>query len=225
MRRAAQRATSLLTLCALLASAGCGSGGTTARSAAGLRVEREDLVAVARALAAVEQDVGVEVTATRAAWRSVANGLPADAGSVPQPRIRAAAQQANAIRIPGLLERSRASGLTGPASGIAGLFRGFAGLAGRGWHMIGGALDEIERGPSATARFARANVALYIESVYDAHFGLAQIGKRLLSAYVALGGPTAFGTSLTQAEVDRLAAAYSEAAARLHPHPRVRLGS
>ena len=35
-----------------------------------------------------------------------------------------------------------------------------------------------------------------------------------------LGGPAAFGAALTQAEVARLAAAYSERAVRLHPHPR-----
>ncbi len=66
---------------------------------------------------------------------------------------------------------------------------------------------------------------LYIESVYDGHFGLAQIGKNLLAGYQKLGGPAAFGTALTQAEVARLAAAYSEPAVRLHPHPGVKLGS
>ena len=76
-----------------------------------------------------------------------------------------------------------------------------------------------------SARFARENVALYIESVYDGHFALAQIGKQLLDGYRTLGGQAPFGGTLTQAEVDALASAYSEAADRLHPHVGVRLGS
>ena len=64
-----------------------------------------------------------------------------------------------------------------------------------------------------------------MESVYDGHFDLAQIGKQLPAAYRTLGGPTAFGQALTQAEVDALARTYSEASVRLHPHPGVRLGT
>ena len=79
--------------------------------------------------------------------------------------------------------------------------------------------------PFSAARFARANVALYIESVYDAHFSLAQIGKHLLAAYKTLGGGGAFGASLTPAEVDALARAYSEGQDRLYPHVGVRFGS
>ena len=77
----------------------------------------------------------------------------------------------------------------------------------------------------AAARFARANVDLYIESVYDGHFELAQIADKLHKGYENLGGPAAFGESLTPAEVNALAAAYSEASARLRPHVGVRLGS
>ena len=46
---------------------------------------------------------------------------------------------------------------------------------------------------------------LYIESIYDGHFSLAQIGKKLLAGYDKLGGAADFGASLTQAEVDALA--------------------
>lgn len=77
----------------------------------------------------------------------------------------------------------------------------------------------------AAARFARANVDLYIESVYDGHFELAQIAEKLRKAYENLGGPSAFGESLTPAEVNAVAAAYSEASARLRPHVGVKLGS
>ena len=69
--------------------------------------------------------------------------------------------------------------------------------------------DQIEHGSPAGARFARENVALYIESVYDGHFDLAQIGKQLSDGYRELGGPAAFGRALTQAEVDALARVYS----------------
>ena len=49
-------------------------------------------------------------------------------------------------------------------------------------------------------------MALYIESVYDGHFALAQIGKQLAAGYAKLGGATAFGRSLTPAQVQQLAA-------------------
>ena len=84
---------------------------------------------------------------------------------------------------------------------------------------------KVSRLYGPAARFARENAALYIESVYDGHFSLAQIGKKLLDGYRKLGGPAAFGTALTQQEVDALAHAYSEDADRLHPHVTARLGS
>jgi hypothetical protein len=127
--------------------------------------------------------------------------------------------------VPTLFTEHPTAALTGPAASIAGLFRVYSGLSSRGWQMIGAAIEEIEHGSPAVARFARANVALYIESVYDAHFSLAQIGKRLTRDYAKLGGPGAFGASLTQAEVDVLAHAYSEESNRLHPHPGIKLGS
>ena len=76
----------------------------------------------------------------------------------------------------------------------------------------------------AGARFARENVALYIESVYDGHFDLAQIDKHLTDGYRQLGGAGGVREALTQAEVDALGDAYSEASVRLHPHVGVRLG-
>ena len=68
-------------------------------------------------------------------------------------------------------------------------------------------------------------MALYVESIYDAHFTLAQIGKQLLLGYRRLGEASAFGRTLSEDEVSALARSYSEAAARLHPHVGVRLGS
>jgi hypothetical protein len=127
--------------------------------------------------------------------------------------------------VPAIFEEARASALTGPAAQVAGLFRSYSGLARHGWQLIGAAIDEIEHGSTVARRFARANVALYIEGIYDAHFSLAQIGKALLAGYRKLGGASAFAGSLTQAEVDGLAQTYSEASDRLHPHVGVRLGS
>lgn len=103
--------------------------------------------------------------------------------------------------------------------------RSYALLSQRGWKLLDAALRQIESSSPATARFARENAPLYIESVYDAHFTLAQIGKKLLAGYEKLGGARAFGAALTQAEVTALAQAYSEAEDRLHPHVGVRLGS
>jgi hypothetical protein len=208
---------------AAIAAGGCGGGYRATPQA--LRLQRADLVAVARALSSVEPAVRSEVTATKAAWPFIANGLPADTGTISRPAIRAATERAGALRLPGLFAEREAASLTGPGSSLAGTFRTFSILATRGWRLVGAAIEEIEHGSPVAASFARANVALYIESVYDAHFSLAQIGKRLLAAYRTLGGAAVFGASLTQAEVDDLAGIYSEAADRLHPHTGVRLGS
>ena len=72
---------------------------------------------------------------------------------------------------------------------------------------------------TAAARFLRANAALYIYCVYDGHWDLSLIGKVVQSAYGDLGGPSAFGASLTPSQVEALARAYSIPAARLEPHP------
>jgi hypothetical protein len=210
--------------CAALAAPGCGGGGEGA-SKTGLRLQREDLVAVGRALARTQGSVEREVAATKAIWPLVANGLPAGVSPAARGSIRAAADQAAAVVVPAPLQEGQATTLTGPGAQIAGLFQSFHGLAANGWRMLGAAIDAIEHGSPAAARFARANVALYIESVYDAHFSLAQIGKKLQAGYRKLGGGGAFGTALPSSEADALARTYSEATDRLHPHVGVRLGS
>jgi hypothetical protein len=203
----------------------CGCGGGKSATSAGLTLQREDLVVVSHALARVEAPVGAEVAATKAAWPLVAHGLPADTSTVSRPPIRRATEVAARLRVPAVFEETESAALTGPASSLAGLFRSYAALATRGWQLVGAAIDQIEHGPPASARFARANVALYIESVYDGHFSLAQLGKQLVSGYRKLGGARVFGAALTQSEVDALARTYSEASDRLHPHVGVRLGS
>ena len=212
----------LLAAALVLGAAGCGSSGSSTQ--ASVRLQREDLIATARALAEARGQVATEIRSSRAAWPTVANGLPAQAAAAQRRAIAAAEESAVAVRVPPLFSEQRAAGLTGPGASLAGTFRSFAGLSATGWRMISHALAADAAGGSA-ASFARSNSPLYIESVYDGHFGLSQIGKKLSAGYSKLGGPAAFGRALTQAEVQALAAAYSEPAARLHPHPGVKLGS
>ncbi len=224
--RWAIRGPGLLLLVVPVAVALSGCGGSH-RSPAELRLEREDLVAVSRALERVQSPVANELAAARRAWPLVVNGLPRATNALVAARapISSAAASVRRIRTPPLLSEAQAVSLTGPGSPIAGMFRTYAGLTTRGWTLIAAAIEEIEHGSPASARFARANVGLYIESVYDGHFDLAQIDKRLMSGYRELGGQAEFGGSLTQAEVDSLGDTYSEAAARLQPHVGIRFGS
>ncbi len=166
-----------------------------------------------------------EVAAAKAAWPFVLDGVPADPSASWQAPIQLADQRAGAAHVPALFEEGQAASLTGPASGLAGTFRSFGTLSARGWLLIGAASQQAEHGGVLAARFARENAPLYIESVYDANFALAQLGKHVQAAYKTLGGASTFGASLTQAEVDDLAAFYSEANDRLQPRARVRLGS
>jgi hypothetical protein len=206
-----------------VASAGCGHSSTV--PAKEQQLQRADLVAVSRALGEAEPTVRDEVTASRGAWPLVANGLPAQADASARAQIALAAKRSSSVNVPAVLGEREARSLTGPASSIAGSFRVYTGLASRGWGMIAAALDEAQRGTAASAGFTRANSPLYIESVYDAHYSLGRIGKRLATEYGKLGGAGAFGASLTPAQVRALARAYYEPANRLHPHPGVRLGT
>ena len=216
-------AAALLLLGCLLLTAGCGAGRTATPSEA--RLEREDLIAVSRALQSVAAPVAGEVAATKTAWPLVANGLTPARAAAAAPAIAAAVQRAAAIRVPALLQEAQAVSLTGPAATVAGSFRSYAGLSTRGWELMGASVQEMLGNSPAAARFARENIDLYIESVYDGHFSLAQIGKQLRAGYKKLGGQAAFGESMTQAEVDALANTYSEASDRLHPHVGVKLGT
>jgi hypothetical protein len=207
---------------AMVVAGGCGSANDT--TPAGRRLQREDLVATAGALGQARAEVAREVAATKAVWPVLANGLPAPMPIEAERRIAVAAQLAAALKHPGVLQEQRAIGLTGPGASMVGDFQRFTVLAARGWQMIQYALQTIRRG-GAGASFARTTVPLYIDAVYDGHFGLAQIGKKLLAGYKKLGGPAAFGAELSPAEVNSLAEAYSEPSCRLQPHPGVKLGS
>jgi hypothetical protein len=214
-------------LACLLAAAiaACGGKGKSTTPGA-LKLQREDLVAVSRALKDVQAPIAREVAATKAAWPLIANGLPAEITTVSRSaQAQAATASAARLRLPALLGETQARTLTGPASQISGLVRSYALLSARGWKLLDAAFAQVESASPANAHFARKNAPLYIESIYDAHFALAQVGKKLLSGYQKLGGSADFGNALTQAEVNALAAAYSEASDRLHPHVGARLGS
>jgi hypothetical protein len=190
-----------------------------------LALQRADFVAVNRRLAGMEPSLDREVAATKRAWPLVLGGLPANISAGTRAAVGAADEGAGAVALPALFQERKSDSLTGPASELAGSIRSSTTLAGRGWKLIGAAIEQAEHGSPAARDFARANVALYIETEYDAHFALAQTGKQLLKSYAKLGGPLAFGSSLTQAEVNALANAYSDANFRLEPHAGVKLGS
>jgi hypothetical protein len=183
------------------------------------------LVAVSHGLREAEGSLASEMSAARLAWPLVANGLPLSIPPATRLAVLRAREKARAIVMPRLMSARQARGLTGPAAGIAGLFKPFGKLTERGWTLTAAAIDEIAGGSAASVRFARENVALYIDAVYDGHFDAALIGKSLLAGYLKLGGSRAFGATLSEAEVGALARAYSPAAEQLHPHAGVTLGS
>lgn len=157
------------------------------------------------------------MASSRAAWPLISNGLPSTLGPALRSAVTTASATANALPEPSFM--AHAQELTGPASGIAGLYESYDRLAERGWRLTETTITAIAGGTRQVASFARANSPLYIHSIYDSHYNLSLLGQRLTEGYARLGGPSAFGSSLTQAEVDSLASAYSISAARLEPRP------
>lgn len=207
----------------LVTLAGCGGGASKQSARPALKLQREDLVAASKTLEAAEASVASEVAATRTIWPRVAGGAIAPLRTVA--RSPRAVEELTRLPIPALFGEVQARSLTGPASQIAGLFRPSALLSTRGWTMLIASAKKIQSGSSVAVRFAQQNAPLYIESIYDGHFALAQVGKKLLAGYEKLGGASEFGATLTQAQVDALARAYSEPSIRLYPQVRMRLGS
>lgn len=210
--------------------AGCGSSSSShAQSSRELALERAQLEQVSSQLSGLEAAVKREVTASRMVWPSIANGLPQALGSGLRTAVSTANAHAKALPEPSFLADARK--LTGPASGIAGIYENYEQLAQRGWNLTEAAVQTISGATASTgslaarartaaqASFERANSPLYIDAIYDAHFDLSLLGKSLTSGYQKLGGPEAFGAALTQAQVSALAEAYSIPAVRLEPHP------
>jgi hypothetical protein len=209
--------------------AGCGSSSSLhAQSSRELALERTQFEQVSSHLSHLEAAVEREVAASRVAWPSIAGGLPQALGGGLRTAVSTANARAKALPEPSFSASARK--LTGPASGIAGIYENYEQLAQRGWNLTEAALQTIAgAGSTATnataasaaaqASFERANSPLYIDAIYDAHFDLSVLGKSLVGGYEKLGGPRAFGAALTQAEVNALAGAYSIPAVRLEPHP------
>jgi hypothetical protein len=205
-----------------VAIAGCGK--TSAHVPPGLALQREDMIVSVRALGSVQPAVSREVAAAKSVWPAIAKGLPDPPASL-RAQLQAAAASAAKLRVPALFGEEQARSLIGPSSSIAGTYRTFVLLARKAWQLIAQDALALEGGARAAASFARANVALYIESVYDAHYALAQIGKKVSKAFHDLGGAPVFAGKLTQAQVDTVAGFYSEANDRLQPHVVTKLGS
>jgi hypothetical protein len=203
-----------------LALAGCGKH--TPRAAA-LRIERADLVLLAHTLRGLEAPIHGEVAAARAAWPELVGGIPRDVSRATRLQIETANVRASAIPIPAFLDIE--GGLTGPAAGLGALLKDYARLAQRGWRVTASATaaSAHERRSPAAVSFLRANSGLYIYCVYDGHYDLSLIGRKLQDAYKTLGGPRAFGRALTSGSVEALALGYSIAATRLQPHPLPRV--
>ncbi len=211
-----------------------GCGGPHPRPAA-LRVERADLVQLAQTLQQLQTPTTAEVKAARAAWPSLASGLPHEATPALRAAVAAAETHAAALTLPAALITE--GSLTGPAAQLAGMLKSYVRLSQRGWQHLAGALipqsgtastqpgtrpqpsASGDGGDTTTARLQRANAPLYIYCVYDGHYTLSLVGKALQSAYRKLGGPSAFGGSLTQSQVEALARTYAIPAVRLEPHP------
>lgn len=182
-------------------------------------------MAVARLLQSVEPAVDSEVTAARAAWPLILDGLPAQIGAPARSRILASVESALRLPLPALLAERQAAALTGPGSPLAGRYRDFWGLCRDSWKQLAAALGEIEHGSPRAARFARATAALYIEGIYDAHYSIAEAGMQVTAAYKALGGAPVLGAALSESAVGQLAGSYTRARDSLSPHERVKFGS
>jgi hypothetical protein len=194
-------------LAAAAALSGCGSHQP---QAAGLRLERADLARLGSALRQLESPVHAEVAAARTAWPALAGGLrPANTPGTSRAIARAAVR-AEAVALPAFVLAE--GGLTGPAAGVGGLLKSYTALTRRGWQFLAAASRTNRAG------FLRANSGLYVYCVYDGHFELSVLGKKLQQAYRKLGGGGAFGATLTPAAVEALASAYSSTV-RLEPHP------
>jgi hypothetical protein len=206
-------------------------------------VERADLVQLAHTLQRLQTTTAAEVSAARAAWPSLAGGLPRDVAPGLRVQVAAAERHAAALTLPAAVTTE--GSVTGPAVELAGMLKSYVRLSQRGWQHLAAALaagiasthsatHARQSAPSAaggpmstpggvgsatTAQFLRANAPLYIYCVYDGHYDLSLIGNAMQGAYRKLGGAPAFGASLTQSQVEALARAYSIPATRLEPHP------
>jgi len=211
-RRAAAALAAAAAATALLL-AGCGAHHNPEE----LRLERSHLAWAVRELRLAAGPIAREVAAAKAAWPLVAGGLHNSTPGEVESRVSRAAALARQVPTPAIVRYVHE--LTGPATGIVGLIESFTNLVAPGWQVTAFTVHALRHGPARVARFMDANAAVYLYAIYDSHFNLGQIGKSVADAYERLGGPSAFGGSLTLAQVDAVVRAYSPAADRLSPHP------
>jgi hypothetical protein len=221
----ARVATAILALCAIVSIAACGSRESRI-SRREYALERAQFERLADELGEVRAAVHHEVATSRAVWPLIYNGLPERMSPRLLEGVKAASEVAGDLPAPQFM--SRRSNLTGPASGIAGLYEDYDRLAERGWRLTETGVSGIVSGPLSVQRFVRANSSLYIDAIYDGHFDLSLIGKKLLDGYEKLekigterkfAGIGGFGSRLTKRQMLALAGAYSIPAVRLEPHP------
>jgi hypothetical protein len=192
-------------------------------------------VLLAHTLRQLQAPTTGEARAARAAWPSLASGLPREVAPTLHSAVAVAERRAAALTLPAAVTAE--GSVTGPAAQLAGMLKSYVRLSQRGWQQLTAALDPRagialahpgaharpsapgDGGSAAATRFLRANAPLYIYCVYDGHYDLSLLGTALQSAYRKLGGAPAFGGSLTRSQVEALARAYSIAAVRLEPHP------
>ncbi len=168
---------------------------------------------LAHTLRQLQTPAAGEVAAARAAWPSLAGGLPRAVAPALRMEVATAAHRAAALALPA--DITTEGSITGPAVGLAGMLKSYVRLTQRGWQYLAAAGTASK----AAARFLHANAPLYIYCVYDGHYHLSLVGKALQSAYRKLGGAPAFGASLTESRVEALARFYSIPSVRLEPHP------
>jgi hypothetical protein len=215
-----------LGLCVALpaALAGCGESGASGAQASHvprqLKLERTNLAIVARGLLHAEPSIQREILAARAVWTAIVHGLPARVPPATRALLAAALRRTELLATPSFIPY--AGELTGESAAIAGLLLSYEQLSQRGWTMTLAAAQHLTPTsalPPATLGFLRANAALYIGCVYDAHYNLSVIGERMREAYAQLGGAAGFGGALPASQMARVIAFYSPGVARLAPRP------
>ena len=212
-------------LCLPLALAGCGESGaqgasTSAPALRRLALERADLATVAHGLLAAEPSIQREVLAARAAWPGIVQGLPLVVSAQSRALMFAGMRRSEEFATPRFI--SIAGQLTGESAATAGLLLSYEQLSQQGWRMTlaaAGHLNGHSALPAGTLAFLRTNAALYIGCLYDAHYNLSVIGKKMSAAYAKLGGPMGFGAALPASLMAQIAAFYSPYVARLGPKP------
>ncbi len=196
---------------------------TTQPSSPDIALQRTDFLLVTQALQHARESVRLEVAASRSPWSLIARGLPAVISPSLRAQIAAASSRASHIQAPPFMAYPQGAAasftreLTGPASGIAGLFQSYASLSGRGWEILAADTQTINGGGPANTRFVQANIDLYLACVYDGHFDLGLIGKALTDGYRKLSSNGGFGNELTPEQISSLADFYSTSL-RLEPH-------